>query len=217
MTTTAAQIAANQLNAQKSTGPTTLAGAARSSRNACKHGLTSLTLLISPEENEAYQSHVQAYMDHHKPVDHKHAQLVQQVADSDWALHQVFVQQCNTFSLMNAINLKLSEAGDPVATAAALASVTRTLNTLSIYEGRRRRTAKALALELAEYEMEVATRPTPAPTPNKTNQLPKIGSVCSTPVPSLSQEDINRMMAETEAFLARCAAEDSQRGEGKNR
>src|SRR5277367_1039560 len=128
-----AQIAANRQNAKLSTGPTTEAGLERSSQNACKHGFTGQTLVITPQEKEAYEAHVQSYMDHHKPVDHKHRELVQQLADSHWSLHQIFTQQTNTMSLMTAIHLQLSEAADPVATAAAIAPISRTLNTLSTY------------------------------------------------------------------------------------
>jgi hypothetical protein len=39
MTTSAAKIAANRLNATRSTGPQSVAGKARSSRNALRHGL----------------------------------------------------------------------------------------------------------------------------------------------------------------------------------
>ena len=39
------QIAANRLNARKSTGPRTLAGNRRSRRNALRHGLTAETLI----------------------------------------------------------------------------------------------------------------------------------------------------------------------------
>jgi hypothetical protein len=39
------QVEANQLNAQKSTGPRTPDGKARSSQSALKHGLTAKTLL----------------------------------------------------------------------------------------------------------------------------------------------------------------------------
>ncbi len=53
---TAAQIAANQANAQKSTGPRTPPGKAASSRNATKHGLSGSTTvaLLASESDRAY-------------------------------------------------------------------------------------------------------------------------------------------------------------------
>ena len=49
---TAAQINANQLNAQHSTGPTTPEGKARVSQNATRHGLTAKHLVVREDERE---------------------------------------------------------------------------------------------------------------------------------------------------------------------
>src|SRR6202163_4084832 len=119
---TNAQIKANQQNAKLSTGPITPAGLERSSKNSTKHGFTGQTLIVSPQEKESYDAHVAAYMAAHNPVDHHHKQLVQQFADANWSLHQIFVQQTNTMVLMNAIMAQMAEAGsDPLETAAAIA------------------------------------------------------------------------------------------------
>jgi hypothetical protein len=53
---TAAQIAANQANAQLSTGPKTAEGKARVSQNALRHGLTSTRLVIRDDEHEEFNS-----------------------------------------------------------------------------------------------------------------------------------------------------------------
>jgi hypothetical protein len=195
------RINANQLNAQKSTGPVTPAGLERSSRNATKHGLTGQTLVISPEEREAYQAHVQSYMDHHKPTTQRHIQLVQQLADSHWSVHQAFVLQTNAIALINAITKQMSEAGDPIATAAAVAPATRQLNTYSIYEGRRRRAAKAILEELTAFEAELAEQ--------RRNAKPQIGSVCSTPSETNEQEALAAWKRDLDAMLLRCEAEVS--------
>ncbi len=50
---TAAQIAANQANAQKSTGPKSVPGKAASSRNSFKHGLAATTAAFMNEEERA--------------------------------------------------------------------------------------------------------------------------------------------------------------------
>ena len=49
-----AQINANQANAQSSTGPRTLAGKARVSRNAVRHGLTARHLVVREDEQEEF-------------------------------------------------------------------------------------------------------------------------------------------------------------------
>jgi hypothetical protein len=51
---TAAQITANQANAQLSTGPRSAAGKARVSRNATRHGLTARHLVIADHEQEEF-------------------------------------------------------------------------------------------------------------------------------------------------------------------
>jgi hypothetical protein len=148
MPSTNAQINANRENAKLSTGPTTPEGSAQSARNATRHGFTGQNVVVSEAEREAYEAHVAVYIDQYLPTGHQQKQLVQQLADHDWTLHQISVQQINTISQMNAVTTVLSAAGDPAATAALLASLSRTLNTLSIYEGRRQRAAKAIKEEL---------------------------------------------------------------------
>src|ERR1700722_12607795 len=163
-----AQIEANRSNAQKSTGPATEAGKQKSSQNATRHGFTGLALIVTPAEKEAYEAHVQSYMDHHKPADHMHRQIVQQYADLHWSLHQIFVQQSNTMSLMNAVSLQMQQAGDPMATAAAIAPIAKTLSTLNLYETRRRRALKTVQEELQAWEQAQAEAEADLHKPNKT-------------------------------------------------
>ena len=191
---TTAQIAANQKNAQSSTGPVTEAGLKRSSQNALKHGFTGLSIVVTPAEKDAYEFHVEAYMDQHKPTIHKHVELVQQLADLHWSLHQIFVQQTNTIALMNAITVQMMEAGDPVATAAAIAPVARTLNTLSVYEGRRRRAAQAVQQELANLELLLLEQ-------RQAAAKAKIGSVCSVPTQPTSPQQFLKECKEVQAVL----------------
>ena len=56
MSTTTKQIAANQTNAQKSTGPQTEAGKQRSALNACRHGLTGHVTVLPHEDRQAYDA-----------------------------------------------------------------------------------------------------------------------------------------------------------------
>jgi hypothetical protein len=57
-----AQIAANQLNSRKSTGPTTPIGRARSSMNALKHGNCSRKLALRREESRAFEDRLRKWM-----------------------------------------------------------------------------------------------------------------------------------------------------------
>jgi hypothetical protein len=145
---TPAQIAANQQNAQLSTGPVTEEGKLASSQNAVKHGFSGLSLVITESERIPYEAHVKAYFDEHNPTTHKQTLLVQQLADLDWSLTQINVQQLNIISLMNACQSQFAGNGDPVGTAQVIAKLARTLNTFNLYEQRRRRASKAVAEEL---------------------------------------------------------------------
>ncbi|MGA2497773.1 MAG: hypothetical protein ABSH20_08535, partial [Tepidisphaeraceae bacterium] len=54
--------AANRLNAQKSTGPRTAAGKAKSALNALKHGLTSQSPLLPTENPADYNLFAEGYL-----------------------------------------------------------------------------------------------------------------------------------------------------------
>ena len=56
MSASAAQISANQINAQKSTGPVTEIGKTQVANNAIKHGLFSKNLILADEDPIEYQN-----------------------------------------------------------------------------------------------------------------------------------------------------------------
>jgi len=85
----AAQLAANQSNAQLSTGPTSLAGKATSSLNAVKTALTGRTVLLPGDDASAYQQHLSAYADDLRPIGARECDLVQSIADSAWRLKRI--------------------------------------------------------------------------------------------------------------------------------
>lgn len=145
------QIDANRKNSQLSTGPVTDEGKKRASLNATRHGFTGQTLILTADEQEAYQQHLRGYLAEYNPVTLPETDLLHQYADLRWTLHQISIQQQNLLTLMNAATRQLAGADDPLANAsltndplaaiAALAPLTKSLNTLSLYEQRRRRAA----------------------------------------------------------------------------
>jgi hypothetical protein len=141
------QIEANRQNAQSSTGPVSEAGKQVSSQNAVKHSFTGLTLRITEGEEGPYFIHVDSYMTHYKPATYQQEELVQQLADLHWTIHQINVQQMNTISPMNAVHAK-DDGQDPIATAKVIAGLARTLNNLNLYEVRRHRAARAVREKL---------------------------------------------------------------------
>ena len=65
---TEAQILANRLNAEKSTGPTTPEGKAAVSQNALKHGLTAENDLISSEDLTEFEAFRDATIREYAPL-----------------------------------------------------------------------------------------------------------------------------------------------------
>jgi hypothetical protein len=84
-----AQLAANRENSQLSTGPVTEAGKAKSSHNAIKSGLTGRTVLLPTDDATQYQTHVQTYEEHFKPVGPEEHALAQSLADTSWRLARI--------------------------------------------------------------------------------------------------------------------------------
>ena len=60
--TTEAQIAANRLNAEKSTGPRTPEGKEKAAQNSLKHGLFAREGVIRGEDWEEYEMHREALL-----------------------------------------------------------------------------------------------------------------------------------------------------------
>ena len=64
---TEAQTAANQVNSQKSTGPTSASGRAKSAMNALKHGLRSRKAALLREDTYAFETRKQKWMAKYDP------------------------------------------------------------------------------------------------------------------------------------------------------
>ncbi|MBV9758921.1 MAG: hypothetical protein JO340_00005, partial [Acidobacteriaceae bacterium] len=96
---TPAQIAANQKNAQFSTGPTSPEGKATSSLNAVKTGLTGRTVLLPGDDAAAYEAHVQGFFNRLQPVGDQESNLVQSLADTQWRLLRIPALEFGIFAL----------------------------------------------------------------------------------------------------------------------
>jgi hypothetical protein len=84
-----AQIAANQANAQLSTGATTAEGKAKSSMNALKTGLTGHTVLLPTDDAALYEAKLLQHLEGMKPVGEKETALVQALTDTEWRLARI--------------------------------------------------------------------------------------------------------------------------------
>ena len=96
---TEAQTAANQANAQHSTGPTSDAGKAKSSLNAVKSGLTGRTVLMPTEDAAHYEAHIHQLTGFYAPVGPQEQALVQSIADAEWRLGRIPSIEYGIFAL----------------------------------------------------------------------------------------------------------------------
>lgn len=88
--TSTAKTLANRRNGAKSRGPRTLAGKAKSSRNATRHGLRAeLVVLPHVEDAEDYADHHQAVLADLGPVGAVELELAERVAVLMWRLRRV--------------------------------------------------------------------------------------------------------------------------------
>src|SRR5438552_14212507 len=80
---TQAQVNANRLNAQKSTGPTTPAGEAISSLNALKSGIDAWSHIIPREDPTEFEALTAAFV-HYQPADPVQLSLVDTLISTEW-------------------------------------------------------------------------------------------------------------------------------------
>ena len=80
------QIAANQLNAQKSTGPKTPEGRGSVRLNGLKHGLTASTLVLEGENQSEFDLLLDSIESEHQPAEET---IVRQIAMATWQLRRL--------------------------------------------------------------------------------------------------------------------------------
>src|SRR3979411_1454298 len=84
------QIAANRLNAQKSTGPRTPEGRAAVRLNGVKHGLTAETLVLKGESESDFTALFDSLEAEHDPITPTEEALVVQLAMATWRLRRLY-------------------------------------------------------------------------------------------------------------------------------
>jgi hypothetical protein len=95
----AAQITANQLNAQRSTGPRTEAGKAAVARNRLTHGLASSRFFLLPGEDQAeFESLRAALQQEFQPATATERFLVQQMLHAQWKLQRILRMEAGLLS-----------------------------------------------------------------------------------------------------------------------
>ena len=94
-----AQLAANRANAQKSCGPVTDEGKAKSSMNVVKTGLTGRTVLLTSDDAVVYQQHLDRNFLEFSPATDRERALVQIIADAEWRLLRIHPLEASIWAL----------------------------------------------------------------------------------------------------------------------
>ncbi len=89
------QIAANRLNAQKSTGPKTEEGKAQSCRNALVHGISGDGVVLPDEQETAFETRMRAWLSHYPVI----------APEDDWLFQQIVVSSIQLDHCRHHINL----------------------------------------------------------------------------------------------------------------
>ncbi|MGI8959654.1 MAG: hypothetical protein ACR2IV_07840 [Bryobacteraceae bacterium] len=96
--TTSAQLAANQSNAQRSTGPKTPEGKAISARNNFRHGFSGAFTVLPWESQEEFDMLLGGLRDEHKPSGLTETILVDRMAQAIWLSKRALMLQHVTFN-----------------------------------------------------------------------------------------------------------------------
>lgn len=98
---TQAQITANRLNAQKSTGPRTLQGKSAVSKNAFKHGLSARQDIISSESQQDFDLYRSTILEELAPATPMESILAERIVGLSWRLRRASNIQNQTIDALN--------------------------------------------------------------------------------------------------------------------
>src|SRR4051794_6062264 len=137
----AAQLAANQSNAQKSTGPKTEESKAKARYNARRHGLTGQFYCMSAQEEDAYQSFEANMLKDLKPVGAYENQIAISIVQDHWRLNRSRATEFNLYGRGNDERADLVDAPTENTHAAAIQADTcrdyhRVFANIALYETR---------------------------------------------------------------------------------
>ena len=154
-----AQYAANRLNAEKSHGPTSPQGRARSSMNALRHGLTARVVVLPTEDMAAYQAFSKEIVDSLDAQTPVERQFAQTVADNQWRINRIRSIEdgmlgMGHFEAAGDFDARNSEIHSAMTAARAFRDDSKSFVNLSIYEQRLHRSMKEALRQLKELQTE---------------------------------------------------------------
>ena len=157
--TSNAQLDANRLNAQLSTGPRTAEGKKRSSLNAIRHGLSAQLVVLPKEDLQAYLAFGQRWVEDLAPHGELEKQMVQTLVDTQWRLNRGrSVENC-MFAIGHEgpagdIEVAHNEVHAAIASARLFMQQSTEIEKLSRYEQRLARTFSTTLKRLREIQAE---------------------------------------------------------------
>jgi hypothetical protein len=156
-TSSDARIAANRANAQKSTGPKTPEGKARSSINAFRHGLTGRVIILPEEDLEEYKVFSKELLASFAPETPLERQYAQTFVDTQWRLNRIRGIEDGMFALGHFEPTANIDVDHPQIHSALTASNvfrqdSQAFVNLSLYEQRLQRTLKESLRQLQELQ-----------------------------------------------------------------
>jgi len=184
---TAAQILANQANAQHSTGPKTPDGKAAVSQNARTHGLTSKSIVIPSGQESEFAAFSENLRAEFQPEGHYQDLLFRQVLLSAWNMERCAQAEATLFTA----------ATDPLLVAANAAQ----LKLLVLYRGRAERSFSQSVKELRRVQTEMFYR-TESGLPEEISPLVETKSV----IKQLVSERLRNNQADLACVRAACEA-----------
>jgi len=177
---TAAQITANRRNAQKSTGPVSVAGKAASSMNALRTGIHAKSILLPTESLAELEQLIDEYYRLHLPATPEARALVDDLIYGDWITRRLRVAEAQ---LWQYDHQECYRPDDDFPLGQTVANRSKVFAHLQWRAECNRRATRQAARELAELEAQFASQPAPealrAPAPTRTSQAtsPQIGFV----------------------------------------
>ena len=101
-----AQVAANQANSQRSTGPKTEVGKEASSANRTTHGFTGSFIVLPSEDKEQYKALFHRLTEEHQPATETEELLVLKLAQSHWLIQRALDYQSGSMQQDNFITVE---------------------------------------------------------------------------------------------------------------
>jgi hypothetical protein len=153
------QYAANRLNAEKSHGPTSPQGRARSSINALRHGLTARVVVLPSEDMDAYKAFSKEIVDSLDPQTPVERQFAHTIADNQWRINRIRSIEdgmlgMGHFEAAGDFDADNPEIHSAMTAARAFREDSKAFVNLSIYEQRLHRSMKEALRQLKELQAE---------------------------------------------------------------